>query len=102
MNLLSEISDVSEITIGIPEHVLFQQVEQEAVLLDVKNGGYFGLNPVGTFIWQLLVDGQPVSSVLSALCEHYEISKRQATADLQAFLTALEAQGLIKPHETHR
>ena len=32
---------------------LFQELQGEAVLLNLKSGVYFGLDPVGTRIWEL-------------------------------------------------
>ena len=37
------------------DEVLFQELQDESVLLDLKSGVYFGLDIVGTRIWQLLL-----------------------------------------------
>ena len=51
--------------IEISEDVLFQEVGGETVLLDLASEQYFGLDAVGTRIWQLLGEGadreEPVS-----------------------------------------
>ena len=48
------------ITLGtkleIPEAIYFQEIEDEAILLDAEGGFYFGLDPVGTRMWQLIQD----------------------------------------------
>ena len=99
MTLPANLKEVTGLTVTIPDHVLFQQIEGEAVLLDVQTGGYFGLNGVGTFVWEQLSQTRTVRDVVSALREQYEISEERAVADTQAFLSALEAQHLINFNE---
>jgi len=43
-------------SIIIPDDVLFRELDGEAVLLNLKTGIYFGLNPVATRMWQLIVE----------------------------------------------
>lgn len=40
--------------ITIPEEVYTQEIGAETILLDTQGGRYFGLDPVGTRMWQLL------------------------------------------------
>jgi hypothetical protein len=41
----------------IPERLLVQQLNCETVILDLDSGTYFGLDEVGTRVWQLLAQG---------------------------------------------
>jgi len=77
------------------EGVLFQQLQDEAVLLNLDSGQYFGLDQVGTRIWNLLVDGKALPQVVSAIVEEYEVDSAQCEADLLKLLQDLEAQGLV-------
>lgn len=90
-------------TISISENVLHQQlgdVEGEIVLLDMQNGGYFGLNDVGSRIWCLIQEGNPVGSIIDALTKEYDAPEQELRADLEQFLTELGERGLIQVNET--
>ncbi|MCB1033152.1 MAG: PqqD family protein [Acidobacteria bacterium] len=76
--------------------VMFRELQGEAVLLDLKSQKYFGLDAVGTRIWQLLETETPRTAMLDALLEEFEVSRDQLRADLSAFLERLEAAGLIQ------
>ena len=76
--------------------VLFQEVGGEAVLLDLASEQYFGLNPVGTRIWDLL-DGQPpLGAIQNVLCAEYEVDPTLIGKDLLALADALTRAGLVR------
>ena len=95
MAVSNNLVDMSSVKVVIPEHVLFQRLDGEAVLLDVQTGGYFGLNGVGTLVWQLLAEGKSIGAVVSEICGHYEIGMAQAASDTRAFISALQQQALV-------
>lgn len=68
----------------------------EAVILHLKSGIYYGLNPVGARIWSLIQDPRTVDSVLTALVEEYEVDPNRCEQDLFALLQDLQDRGLIE------
>ena len=77
------------------EGVMFQQLQEEAVLLNLDSGLYFGLDPIGTRIWNLLAEGQSLPQIVSTIMAEYEVDNEQCKADLLKLLGDLEAQGLV-------
>jgi hypothetical protein len=77
------------------EGVLFQQLQEEAVLLNLDSGQYFGLDPVGTRIWNLLAEGKELPEVIMAIAAEYEVDAARCKADLLKLLGDLEEQGLV-------
>jgi len=67
----------------------------EAVILNIKSGIYYGLNPVGATIWDLIQEPRPVGFILDMLLEQYEVDPDRCEADLFALLEDLAAQELI-------
>src|SRR5690606_35042645 len=59
-------------TASIPADVLVQEVGGETVLLDMAGGQYFGLDPVGTRIWQLLGELGRLRDVHQRLCAEFD------------------------------
>ncbi len=84
----------------IGEHVLFRQLDDEAVLLDLKSGTYFGLNDVGARAWQLICEHGDLSLVLEVLQEEYAAKPEIVERDLLALAGQLVGQKLadVKPH----
>ena len=80
---------------SISTNVLSQEVHGETVLLDLEGESYFGLNEVGTRIWQLLQSGQTIADVLDTLFDEYEVSRLQLEKDLAELLDKLREQGLV-------
>ena len=81
---------------SISDEVLSQEVNGETVLLDLDGESYFGLNEVGTRIWQLLKDELNIGLVLDALDGEYDVSREQLESDVAKLLGSLEESGLIK------
>jgi hypothetical protein len=69
---------------------------EETAILDVKLGIYYGLNPVGTRIWQLIQEPRTVYEVRDALLEEYEVAPERCERDVLALLQELASKGLIE------
>jgi len=81
----------------IPQEVLARQVGGETVMLDLAKSEYFGLDPVGARMWQLLAEGRTLAEVRDAIVEEYDVSREDAERDLLALVAELMAQGLLVP-----
>lgn len=74
--------------------VMFQRVGDEGVLLDLASEQYFGLNPVGVRVWELL-DGQTaLLRVQEILCSEYDGASARIGEDLLALARSLLEAGL--------
>lgn len=78
------------------DHVLSQDLGGEAVLLDLASEHYFGLNKVGTRIWQLLETTPVLADIHHALCAEFEADHARIEHDLLALVGKLRDAGLIK------
>jgi hypothetical protein len=82
-------------TVRFSEQVISQEVAGETVLLDLQSECYFGLDAVGTRIWQLIRDDGKLQTIYSTLLKEYEVEEAQLLADLDALLTEASDRGLI-------
>lgn len=78
---------------SLNDRVLCRIVEDEAVLLDLDSGQYYGLNNVGTRIWQLLGAGHSASSICELVVQEFEVA--EAEADVEALIEMLLAKRLL-------
>ena len=71
-------------------------VDDEIVMLSVRAGAYFGLNGVGTEIWNMLREPRRLGDLCRDLSQHYEADMDALTRDVTVFLQALIARGLVR------
>lgn len=81
--------------VRISSEVLAQEVDKETVLLDMKSESYFGLDEVGTRIWQLLKETGNLQTVFDTMLEEYDADEKQLKKDLLDHVTQLVDAGLI-------
>jgi hypothetical protein len=79
------------------EEVLFQEVNDEMVLLDLSSENYFGLDEMGTRIWMLLNEGKSERQILDVLADDYEVERETLEKDVGELLGKLVEAGLITP-----
>jgi len=84
--------------IVIADTVFAQEVDGEMVLLDMHSEHYFGLDSVGTSIWQALQEKERLDDVLDVMLQQYEVEPAILQKDLLTFVDKLEKSGLISLH----
>jgi hypothetical protein len=77
------------------EDVLFQKLDQEAVLLNLKSGVYFGLDPIGTYIWTVLPESDSLEQVAEAITRVYDVSKERSSEDLLRLIREMLAHEIV-------
>ena len=81
--------------VEISAEVLCQEVNGEMVLLDLRSESYFGLDPTGTRIWQLLESGLTVQEMIEQMRAEYDVDEKTLRADVEKLLNELSAAGLV-------
>jgi hypothetical protein len=84
----------SEIT--IPSDVLFRDLNGEAVLLNLTDGKYYGLDEVGTRTWELLSQSGRLDQTYQTLLQEYDVSPEQLQQDLLRLANELLSRGLLQ------
>ena len=81
--------------IRIPDDVVFRVLGDEAVILNLSTGIYFGLDIVGTRMWQLISENGSTEKVREALLAEYEVEEGQLRRDLDLLIQQLKDKGLL-------
>jgi hypothetical protein len=79
----------------IPPQVMARMVGDETVILDLASGTYFGLDPVGARIWDLMGEGRTLAEVCDQMLEEYEVTREELERDMLRLAGELATQGLI-------
>jgi hypothetical protein len=82
--------------VEIPSQVMTRTVGEEVVMLDLASGTYFGLDPVGARIWELMVDGMTLGEIRDQMLAEYEVTQEEIERDILRLAEELNGQGLIQ------
>jgi hypothetical protein len=75
---------------------LSSPIGEDLAVLALDEGAYYGLNPTGNRIWELLQKPTRVAEIYTALVDEFEVDAEVARRDLLALLAELHAAGLIE------
>jgi len=75
--------------------VISQEVSGETVLLDLESENYFGLDEVGTRIWQLIKETNDLAAIYQTLLKEYDVSEERLQQDLDTLLGEISQLGLV-------
>jgi hypothetical protein len=70
-------------------------LDGEAVILSLKKGVYYSLNPCGNRIWSLIQKPVQVKKIRDALLEEFAVDQKTCEEDLLSLLSDLKKEGLI-------
>ena len=76
--------------------VVFRQMDDGAVLLDLESGVYFGLDEVGTRVWTLLLERGTTAAVCAAMLEEFDVAPDVLAADVRRLVGELQQNGLVR------
>ena len=88
-------------SVSLSPDALFQEVSGETVILDMASETYFGLDAVGTRVWQLMQEIGELQPVFDTLLQEYEVEAERLEQDFASLLTSLEDAGLISLASEH-
>lgn len=71
-------------------------LEDETVILHLKDGVYYGLDPVGSRIWNLLQEPRTVQDIRNIILNEYDVDPQRCEQDLLHLLKKLANRGLIE------
>ena len=81
--------------VRIPDDVIFRVLGDEAVILNLSTGIYFGLDSVGTRIWQLISENASSEKIIENLWAEYEVEKNHLRQDFDILIRQLKEKGLL-------
>ena len=85
-----------DMRVAVSPEVMLQELAGEAVLLDLKSESYFGLDAIGTRIWQLVEQDGDLKVVHSTLLTEYDVDAARLEHDLKELVERLVDVGLVK------
>ena len=78
------------------KHQVSCVLDSETVILHFDNGLYFGLNDVGTIVWNQIQSPRTLREIRDAILCEYDVSTDQCEHDLVQLIQELGKQGLVE------
>ena len=79
------------------DHVVFTDLGDAGVLVDLDTRQYFQLNDTASFVWRRLLEGQVIDEIAEALTRAYDVTPEDARAGVESIAREFEARRLIAP-----
>jgi Coenzyme PQQ synthesis protein D (PqqD) len=86
-------------TFVVTRDVLASDFADELVLLNLRDGVYYGLDHAGVRIWQLLQQPSTMAELRDAILHEYDVEPGRCSKDLLSLLADLAAHGLVEVRE---
>ena len=79
----------------VADNVVFRSLADESVLLNLDTGTYFGLDAVGTRLWNLVAEHGSTSLAIDTLLAEYDVDAPRLQNDVTALIDQLLAKRLL-------
>jgi DNA-directed RNA polymerase delta subunit len=79
----------------VSDKVVFREIDDKIVLINLDTGFYYSLNEVGRLIFNEILKSKEVVDIVHEIRNAYEVPEREAREDLQEFLQSLRAEKII-------
>jgi Coenzyme PQQ synthesis protein D (PqqD) len=79
----------------IADNVVYRDVAGESVLLNLDTGTYFGLDAVGTRLWNLVAEHGSTALAIETLLTEYDVDASRLQKDIMALIDQLLAKRLL-------
>jgi hypothetical protein len=85
-------------SIMLDENVVSCELDGEVAILNMKNGVYYGLNPVGAAVWNLIEmeNNVNVAQIIERIVDEYDVEKDECHKDIIELIEQLLKNGLVQ------
>lgn len=78
------------------EEFITSTVDNELVMMSLEKGTYYGLDAIGSQIWENIAAPTTIDALCQKLIDQFEVDPAQCQADVLAFLTELHREGMVR------
>jgi len=77
------------------EEIVASDIDGETVMMSVENGEYYGLDDIGSRIWELIEKPVRVSDLIDTLLERFDVDRETCEKDVLTFLNGLNEDKIL-------
>jgi hypothetical protein len=86
-------------TVVVADDVVSCDLDGEAAILNLKDGVYYGLDPIGAKIWNLIQKPIILNDVVKIIGDEYDVDINRCKDDIFELVEELLNNGLVKVNE---
>jgi len=86
---------MTETVISQIEEIVASDIDGETVMMSIENGKYYGLDDIGSRIWELIEQPIKVSDLIDALLERFDVDRETCERDVLKFLNELNDDKIL-------
>ena len=80
----------------VPRDVLVSELDGESVILNLKTESYFGLDEVGSWMWDVVTRAVSIEAAYDTMRDDCDVDPLRLRGDLTTLLEQLVAEGLVR------
>lgn len=77
------------------EDVHWRAADGQVIAVDLTGGRYLAVNRSGAVLWPMLQEGTTRAALVDRIAGEFDLSPERASADVDAWLAALDAERLL-------
>lgn len=81
--------------VTVSPQILVSRIDDELIILDLASNTYFGLNAVGTQIWNSLSEGKTIAETCKEISDKYDVSPDDIERDVVSLTSELLSKNLV-------
>lgn len=85
----------TDIVISQIEEIVASDIDGETVMMSIENGKYYGLDDIGSRIWELIEKPIKVSDLIDTLLERFDVDRETCEKDVLKFLNELDEDRIL-------
>jgi hypothetical protein len=78
------------------QEIVFSSMDSDTVMMSIEMGEYYGTNPVGSRIWELLEQPRTPAGLCDILVEEYSVPAPECRREVLEFVGQLLEKKLVK------
>ena len=92
---MTKVKILSDSCFSISKRVVYREVKDEIIILNLKKNLYYSLDGAGTLIWKWIIKGITLEKVAVSLAERYDVDEKTALKDLNKLIKELIDEEVI-------
>ena len=75
--------------------IVHTDMDGETVMMSIEQGNYYGIDSIGSDIWNMLEGEMSIEDLCLKLCEKYDVEESQCQQDVISFLEKMQEHKVI-------
>lgn len=93
---ITKLTDLANLSLRLNPNLVFQYIEDEALLLNMQTNQLYELNSTAIRFWELLSIGTNLLHIQEQLLEEFDVNATQLAEEITAILVFMQQENLVQ------